>query len=247
MKCFRLVIHALFGPLFALYASASQATEILVYGNDSMPFCGMENGQPAGMAVEILNAVTAAGGPKFRFDFSLPWTRAQMEVQSANNELVAIIPFTRTESRENKYRWITVLFEDNVRLVSVGRSAPLKTVDEAKELNVGILHGSAHEPKLKEMGFSRVEAVRNDEMNARKMHMGRLDAWLVSSFVDKYMYRKIGADPAVLQYGPLLGNSTQIYIAAAPGFPDEYAKAIADGVQRLRANGKLEQILNKYR
>jgi len=69
----------------------------------------------------------------------------------------------------------------------------------------------------------------------------------VSQYVDKYLYTKIGQDPAQLQYGPDVGDEYHIYIAADLAFSDADAKSIADAVERVRASGELDKILQKYR
>src|SRR4051794_34717540 len=87
--------------------ASATASEVTVLGNDSMPYCGLLNGKPAGMAVDILNTVTRNGGPTFKFDFSAPWSRSQVLVHEQPG--TAIIPLTRTSEREPKYKWIAEL------------------------------------------------------------------------------------------------------------------------------------------
>jgi polar amino acid transport system substrate-binding protein len=226
-------------------ATVAQASETKVLGNESMPFCGMVNGKPAGMAVEILNAATREGGPSFSFDFSAPWPRAQAQTHEQTN--LAIIPFTRTPEREANYKWIAELFPYRVHLVTIGRTAPLQSVMEAKDLDVGVLNGSSAVPLITKLGFTKLQTVANDDINVRKISAGHLGAWVVSQYVDKYLYAKIGQDPAQLQYGPDVGDEYHIYIAADVAFPDADAKSIKDAVERVRASGEMQHILQNYR
>ena len=223
----------------------AQASEVKVVGNESLPFCGMVDGKPAGMAVEILNAATREGGPSFSFDFSVPWSRAQAQVHEQTG--LAIIPFTRNADRETHYKWIAELFPYKVHLVTVGRPAALKTIEEAKDLDVGVLNGSSALPLVAQFGFSKVQTVATDDINARKMSAGHLGAWVVSQYVDRFLYAKIGDDPAKMQYGPDLGDVFHIYIAADPAFSSADAKSISDAIERVRASGELDRILLKYR
>jgi len=226
-------------------ATVAQASEIKVVGNESLPFCGMVDGKPGGMAVEILTAATHEGGPSFSFDFSAPWPRAQAATHEQTN--LAIIPFTRTPEREANYKWIAELFPYHVHLVTVGRTAPLQSIVEAKDLEVGVLNGSSAVPLITRLGFTKLQTVANDDINVRKISAGHLDAWVVSQYVDKYLYAKIGQDPAMLQYGPDVGDEYHIYIAADPAFSDTDAKSIKDAVERVRASGEMLRILQKYR
>lgn len=241
MKIGGLVLSA----LIFLSCGAAEASEITVLANESMPQSGTVDGKPAGMAVEILNAVTAEGGPSFKFDFSQPWARALVAVHETPG--VVIIPLTRTAEREANFKWIANLFDNPGRLFSVGRAAPIKSLDEAKGLTVGIMRGSSFEASLKQLGFTHIEVVQNDELIAKMLSVGHLDAWAGAEYVQRYLFTKVGGDASKLQQGPLLGEPPQIFIAGDVKFPEADAKAIADGIAKLRANGKLDAIIKKYR
>ncbi len=232
------------GATVVLAGTAAEAAPIKVLGNESMPFDGMVDGKPAGMAVDILNAVTADGGPAFEFDLSLPWARAQAVVHEQPG--TAIIPFTRTAEREPKYHWIAELFDYHCRLVTYGRPAPLRSIDEAKGLTITVPRGSPFIPMLTQLGMP-IEEGKDDTVNVHKLLAGHVGAWAVAEYVGQYLYVQAGGDPAAMQMGPTLGEASHIFIAADPSFPEADAKAIADGVARLRASGKLDAILAKYK
>jgi polar amino acid transport system substrate-binding protein len=237
-------LSAVVSVLFILCGTAAQASEITVFANESMPQSGMVDGKATGMAVDILNAVTAEGGPTFKFDFSQPWARAQAAVHETAGS--AIIPLTRTPEREPNYKWIANLFDNPNRLFSAGRPAPIKTLDEAKGMSVGVMRGSSVEQVLKQLGFTHIEVVANDELAAKMLAAEHIDAWAGAESVQRYLFSKAGGDSTKLQPGPLLGEPPQIYIAGDTKFPDADAKAIADGVEKLRSSGKLAAILKKY-
>jgi len=233
------------GTLLSLFTTIAQASDVKVLGNESMPYCGLVEGKPAGLAVDMLNAATREGAPRFEFDFTIPWTRAQLLVHE--QPTLAIIPFTRTAEREKNYKWIADLFSFTNRVVTVGRATPLKTIEEAVDLETGILNGSAFVPIATELGFKKLRFVTTDLINAKKLAAGHLDAWIISQYQERYLYAQVGGDPAKLQMGPALGETRHIYIAADLKFPDAEAKAIYDAVERLRAKGELEKILQTYR
>jgi polar amino acid transport system substrate-binding protein len=235
---------AVLAALIVLGSAAAHGGEILVFANDSMPQCGLVNNKPAGLAVDILNAVTAEGGPTFKFDFSQPWARAQVAVHETPGTM--IIPLTRNPEREAHYKWVARLFDNGSRLFSVGRPAPIKTLAEAKGLGVGIMRGSVFEQTLTKAGFTHLVAVPKDELAAKMLADGKVEAWAGSELVQRYLFAKIGQDPAKLQAGPSLGETSQIFIAGDLRFPDADAKAVSDGVEKLRRNGKLDAILKRY-
>jgi polar amino acid transport system substrate-binding protein len=228
----------------ALSLGAAGPVTITVLANESMPQSGLVQGKPAGMAVDILNAVTTQGGPAFRFDFSRPWARALREVHERPD--LAIIPLSRAPEREADFRWIAELFENDGRLLSLKRAAPIRSLDEARDLHIGVLRGSVFEPWLRQHGFTHVEAQTDDAFNVRKLKAGHIDAWAGSESVQRYLFASTGGDPAQLQQGPRLGKPPEIYIAGDRRFPEAEARAIAEGVAKLRRSGRLAAILRSY-
>lgn len=244
MKCLGGWTFVLF---LGLWSSVAQATEVLVLGNESMPFCGIVNGKNAGIAVEILNEVTKQGGPRFRYELGLPWKRAQTMVHEKKGAPIAIIPFTRTPSREKNHMWIAELIPHELRLHTFGRSAPLQTIEEAKHLEVSIIRGSAGIPLLIQLGFTRITEVDNAEVNTKLLLKNRTDVLVESQWVDSYIWNKVGGNISELQIGPTLGKTHHIYLAANPSFPINLAQQIQTAMARVRSSGKLDQILDKWR
>ena len=228
------------------FGQAACATEVLVLGNESMPWNGIVDGKDSGIMVDILNEATRNGAPKFKFRLGMPWARAQIEVLKPSEELVAIIPLTRNAEREAKFKWIAELVPNEVRIVSYGRPAPITSLDEAKNLSVGLILGHAAIPQLKQSGFTRIDHAKNAESNERKLFAKRIDALIDSRMVYRYHWKQIGQNTKDLQEGPVVGEVTGIYIAGAPDFPDEVAKRIADALEKMRKSGKLKEIFNKW-
>jgi len=139
--------------IFAILISMAQllfgtnifAKTVTVYGLEAMPFCGTVDKQVTGIAIEILNEATKYGAPSFVFDLNIPWKRAQYNLEKATaNDLVAIIPFSRTEAREGNFKWVAELIKTQYRLYSYGRISPIKSIDEVNYHRqrrwLGLLH-----------------------------------------------------------------------------------------------------------
>jgi len=232
-----------------IYQHTLFASEVLVYRNESMPWCGTVNGNDAGITIDILNEITKHGGPEFRFE-ELPWKRAQIYV--TKNIGTAIIPLTRTEVRENIFMWIVELVQNQVRLTiarnqrnEVSTPSPF-TLANSKNLTIGIILGSAMIPTLKQLGFSKLEKVPTAHMNVKKLRYGRIDAMAESKWVDNYLWHQIGEKANDLIPGPNIGKPKYIYLAAGLDFPLEIATDIRNAMDKVRASGKLKEILNKW-
>lgn len=230
-----------------LASTLVRASTVLVLGNESMPWNGVVHGKPLGIVVEILNEASKYGAPEFEFRLGLPWMRAQAEVLRRNGEPVALIPLSRTPERETRYRWIAELVPNQIRIATYAKPRPLRTLDEARDLTVGLIRGHSAIDFLRKQGFDRIDDNAGDaEANIKKLLSGRVDAIVDSRLVYRYHWKKIGALPEVLQEGPVVGNTVGIHIAAGPDFPATLARKIADAIDAMRKSGKLQEIIDRW-
>lgn len=228
-----------------IHATAADAqAEIVVYYSDWPGMTATVNGQAQGPAIDILKAITVHGGPNFKL-VNTPWVRA-LDYVNANPQS-AIVPITRTPSRENKYRWLAALFQYRVVLVTEGKPAPA-SIEAAKDLRIGIVAGGAldQENVLDKLGFTKVEKVHSDSLNARKLHQGHLDAWAVDDTTAGPTYLSVGLNPARLRFGATIGEPKWAYLAANPNFPEAQANAINQAMKKAQAGNKLDEILQQY-
>lgn len=224
------------------------AADVVVLGNESMPWNGVVNNKSSGIMVDILNEATNHGAPKFIFKLGLPWVRAQQMVQEKSDTPTAIIPLTRTTEREKQYKWIAELSPNEIRLASFGRASPIKTVDEAKGILIGIINGHSAIPQLKQLGITKLDTSATDaETNATKLLNKRFDTICDAKMVYLYNWKKIGQNTKDLQEGPMIGEASHIYIAASLSFPDEIAKSISDAIDKMRKDGSLQAILERWK
>ncbi len=230
-------------------ASSLKASEVLVYRNESMPWCGTVDGKDAGIMIDILNAVTKNGGPKFKFE-SVPWTRAQRLVQE--NKGTAIIPLTRVATREENHTWIIELVPNRARLTTarnpmrkVTIPSPLTLVN-SKPLIIGIIRGSALNTSMKELGFTKLHEVNTAEQLAQMLSMGRVDAVVESKWVDNYVWSQAGLEGDDLIVGPNVGETKYIYLGAALNFPQEITNQIRKAMFEVKKSGALEKILTRW-
>ncbi|MGL4206819.1 MAG: substrate-binding periplasmic protein [Aeromonadaceae bacterium] len=223
------------------------AETIEVYALEAMPYCGIEQGKATGLAVEILQAASRHGAPQFRFHFDVPWLRAQEMIQRQSNPLSAIIPFSRTPSRETRFNWLARLFFTQSRFYSYLRPAPLSAMDEAKLVKIGVVRGHALIDVLQHAGITRLDTGSIDaENNLRKLYHKRFDTIADSDLIVRYHWKKMGYPTALLQEGASIGASTGVYLAAGLHFPDDVSQRIQQAMNRLQASGELTKILARW-
>ena len=100
---------------------------------------------------------------------------------------------------------------------------------------------------MKQLGFTKIDdGAANAEINATKLLKKRFDALADAKLVYLYNWKKIGQNTKDLQEGPRIGDVTHIYVAGDLKFPDDIAKSIADAIDKMRKDGTLQKILDKY-
>ena len=224
------------------------AETVHVYGLEAMPFCGVIDGNPVGIAVDVLNEATKHGAPSFKFTFDVPWPRATARVQHSENkdELVAIIPFTRSSIREDKFKWVAEIMATEYRFYTWSRTSPIKSIDEIKDEKIGVVHGHAIIPMLKKMGLKIDEGARTAKINASKMKKKRVRIIADSDVISLYYWREIGQDTKDLQQGPAIGEIKHVFIATGLNFPADVANSIFEAVEKIRNNGEIQKIYDKW-
>jgi polar amino acid transport system substrate-binding protein len=229
--------------LASLFSASSVAVQpIQVVAAEFPPLTTNAGAQPGGVVLEVVREAGKRAGIALEFSF-LPWERAQLETQARND--VLIIPFTRTPSREANYQWVAPVLEFHTVMVTLAK--PPSSIEEARKLVVGYLRASSFKDEAEKAGFPYVEETTDDVTNARKLKLGRIDAWVTTDLMAHGVYRQAGFDPAELKYGPNLGPVKVSYVAASREFPKEIAERIANAIKQMRADGSYQAIVKRYR
>ncbi|WP_157810306.1 substrate-binding periplasmic protein [Vibrio sp. HA2012] len=222
------------------------AATVKVYALEAMPFCGISEGKPVGIAVDILNKATDYGAPTFKLDFHTPWIRATRKIQESKDELIAIIPFTRSSIREDKYKWVAEIMATEYRFYTFGQFPPLKSISEINGEKIGVVHGHAIIPMLNEIGLSLDSGAKTAQKNAMKLLYKRVHIIADSDVIAMYSWKQIGQNANDLQIGPSIGDVKHVYIATGPNFPDEIAKSIFNAIEQMKKTGELQKIYDKW-
>jgi len=238
-KIFYLIISSF------LVLGSLQAQTVTVLANESMPFQGIENGKPVGIAIDLLEEVTKNGGPKFKYEVGIPLKRALIIVARAKAEPTAFVSLTRLPQREASYLWIAKLFSHTVKAATYKQTAP-KTIDEAKHLWTGIIRGHANLPLVKSLGFTKLQLVNEAKQNINKLKLGRIDIIIDTELNTLYNWKKAGFDLKDLNMGVPISDVLYTYIVGNPTFPQDIAKEISDAMDRIIENGRYKEIMKKW-
>jgi len=225
----------------AVSCAVAQQRGITVVAPVQPPYTTDEGGKPSGMFIEVLAEVSKLSGLSFNYSF-LPWSRAQ---EAGKHGEVVIIPLARSPEREPFYQWIVPVVSFDTVLFTVRN--PPASLEEARDLTIGIMFKTTFEKEVEQARLANIERVPDEITNARKLHAGRIDGWITTDLMAPGAYRQAGFNPEDLKRGPKLGPTKVLYIAASPGFSPGLAQRIADAVQRLKKEGRLDAIVDRHR
>lgn len=210
------------------------------------PYTFEDDGRPAGVAIELVQAMAQRVGHSGKIRF-VPWKRALAMAEKRSGEPTLIIPLNRSPEREGRFTWVTRLLKDETTLITRKSGKP-KLDDPVKGLDytVGVLLGSPLEAELRAKGFRKIDVGVDEETNARKLNAGRVDAWFVAAMVAPFVYRRLGLPSDELVYGATL-RVNDLHLGASKNMPVAVVKAWRDAMDAVVASGEYAQILNKYR
>lgn len=220
--------------------------EVEIVTGQIPPYSFEEDGKPAGVAVEIVQALAAIVGHSGKMTF-VPWKRAVAMAERSADAPRLILPLNRSPERESRFTWVVPLLTDATALITRKDGKPrIATYQEARGYSVGVLLGSPLETELRNKGFRRVDVGVDEETNARKLQLGRIDAWFVASMVAPFVYKRLGFQPSDLVYGAEL-QVNDLHLGATKSLSEAETKAWQSAMEKILRNGTYDQILKKYR
>jgi polar amino acid transport system substrate-binding protein len=242
-------MHAAWLLLLMLAASAARAAEVEIVTGDIPPytFRETEDGPAKGVVVELVQAMARLVGHSGKMTF-LPWKRAVAVAEHGKDGApVLIIPLNRSPEREPLFSWVTPLLKDDTVLVTKEGGKPrIDAPQSAIDYTVGVLLGSPLERELRDKGFKHVDVGVDEETNAKKLRLGRVDAWLVAAMVAPFVYGRLGYPTTELRYGATL-RVNDLHLGATKTLPEPEAAKWRDAMAKLTKSGEVDRILKAYR
>ncbi len=185
--------------------------------------------------------------PKYSF---YPWARCEYLLE--NSKLFAIMPYTITEERKEKFP-----FSDKVA-ASTGRFFFMKSRypqgigfeewEDLQDLTLGGTRGYWYEDTFEKAGLN-VDYASNDTINLKKLKGGRIDAFIMNELQGRAMIKEkypnqqdafaVSAKPA---------DQSWLRLMIAPDYPNsaELTRKFNRGLEQIRENGTYGRILQKY-
>ncbi|MES2264965.1 MAG: transporter substrate-binding domain-containing protein [Pseudomonadota bacterium] len=228
-------------------AREEPAGALRLIGGETAFYCfsasNPNEGGSAGMACEIVKEMARRVGYTGTFE-TYPLARAL--VMAANSPGILLAPVGRVAARENLYSWQVAIFEDDFVAVTRRDAAiDITSIEALRELNIGVVRDGAAAHLAKEKDLSHLSLVANDDTNAKKLHAGRIDAWISTWNGIRAAQRAGGFGIDSLRRGVVLAR-VKAYLVSSRDLPPAVVAPWKAAFDEMVRDGSYEAILRKY-
>lgn len=220
------------------------AAELRLYTEDYRPFSYLADGEPTGMAVQVVEELIRRTGQPARIEL-VPWTRGYHRVrQQADTALFSTV---RTAQREAQFQWVGPIARGRTSFYS-RRAAGLRVrnLDEVRRL------GALAVPKqwysyelLAEQGLDNLYGVPTPRDMLRMFRHGRVRLIIANSLTLDGMLAEHGMQAEQLQRQfDLMPNDS--YIAFSRQTDPQRVARWQQALRQMRRDGSLERIYRRW-
>jgi polar amino acid transport system substrate-binding protein len=154
---------------------------------------------------------------------------------------------TFTKGREDKFKWVGPLAtKRDILVAKKGLGIKINTLEDAKNVkSIGTLREDTRERLLKSYGFTNLEPVSDEQLNARKLALGRIDLWTY-----KIPGLRTVCDLAGVNYSDFEEvyhlREIDLMIAFSKKTPDSIVQKWRNAFNEMLADGTIMQIRKKW-
>jgi polar amino acid transport system substrate-binding protein len=174
-----------------------------------------------------------------------PWARAyKMALEEEN---VILFGMTYTKVRQDKFKWVGPLAtKRDILVAKKGSGIKIKDLEDAKKVErIGTLRDDTRERLLKSYGFTNLEPVSDEQLNAKKLALGRIDLWAYKIPGLRTVCDLAGVDYTKFEEVYHL-REIDLMIAFSKKTSDSIVKKWSDAFNELSADGTIMQIRKKW-
>lgn len=200
-----------------------------------------QTGHLVGIATEIVEAVMAMAGVEYSIS-ALPWGRAyQTTLREANTCLFST---NRTPEREPLFKWVGPMTSGGWVLFARADATfpPLRSIEDAEPYTIGTRVNDAVETYLLSVGGLHIESVSNATLNLKKLESRRIDLWAAGEQMGPHLAVREG-----VEIKPVLTlRRSELWLACHPSVSDHAIADLSAALEKLRAAGTLQAIVDRY-
>lgn len=241
MKKKRFTLMAAF---LLFFSQSTLAEELMILTENLPPLNYVENGVLVGPAVEMVKEIQRRVDSNDKIQV-YPWARAyRMALEEEN---IILFGMARTRVREDKFKWIGPIAEKRDILVAKkGSGIKINNLEDAKKVAyIGTLRDDTKEIFLKKHGFTNLVSTHDDQRNAKKLVLGRIDLWATKKPGLKTICSLAGVDYHGIEEVYSMREST-INIAVSKKTSDAIVQKWRTAFKKMLVDGTVLQIQKNW-
>lgn len=245
-------VQSVVRTLFVLFLSvwsvclAEKHATFRVLTESFPPYNYVEDGEPTGLATEVVQAMLKQAGLTAKLEF-LPWARAYRTAMTEPNTLIFSI--ARIPERESLFEWLGVVgpYWTSLYKRRADESIEIKNLADARRYRIGVSQDDVIHTYLESEGFPHLEVARNDQVAVRMMYAGRFDLLAVDEAALPFRVKVEGYAINELQRVVRIDAlSEQLYVAINPKSDPALINTLKDALEEIHLNGTYDEILTRY-
>ncbi len=245
------ILFSLVMMLMSINVNAQE--KITVVTEELPPFqIQLKNGSIGGMSTEIVQALIDEVGVDATIKI-YPWARAYQTALKKKNVLIYSI--MRNKEREKLFKWVGSIIPLKIYLYKLKKrnDIVINNINDAKKYKIGLVIGDVRAQYFKKLGGFNIDLVSDDVLNIIKLLKNRIDIIADGEIILAYRFKtnkrlwESGykySDIEKVLYLPEL--SLELYLAFSKLTSDELVGRFIKALEKLKAEGKYDKIINKY-
>ena len=237
-------VFVIMASLFLYSVHPVLSAELTILTENLPPLNYLRNDVLVGPSVEIVKEIQRRVGSHEQIRV-FPWARAYR--MALEDENVVLFGMTHTKVRQDKFKWVGPLAKKRDILVAKkGSGIKINSLEDAKKVKrIGTLRDDTRGRLLERHGFTNLEPVSDEQKNAKKLILGRIDLWA---------YKKPGlktvCELAEVDYNEIEEvyhlREIDVSIAFSKKTSDSIVQKWRNAFNEMIADGTMMQIRNKW-
>jgi len=224
-------------------ASSAGAQNLSVYTENNPPVSYLEDGKPAGTAVEIVREILHRLKQPDNIKV-VPWSRGYNLALKQRN--VALFSATRLPQREKLFHWVGPIYTQTWGFYAKkGRMLYVKSLEDARNVgSIGTYRNDAKEQFLLKQGFSNTISANGNIINVRRLIQGNIDLWVSSDLNFRHIVQQAGENPSQLVLVHPF-RKVENYIVFSIQTDKHIAEKWQQTLREIKQDGTYSRILNQ--
>ncbi len=236
--------------------SYAEAEKITFVAEPYCPYACEEGTDYEGMMVDVTRTIFESEGYLVEYT-TRPWARALRESrQGKHTGLIATVPAESSDFYYPQQEGASLTHCFYIRSDAPWRFV---NIESLQSVRLGVILGYGYDSISDEFGRYVKQNKENKALiqwiggetanlqNFKKLAVNRIDTTFVDKAVAAYWLKKGGLSDRIKEAG-CLKETAPLYVAFSPANPasPKYAAIFDSGLRKLRASGKLDEIVAKY-